>query len=91
MSYKVRTARKFEKSVAKCVKRGYDMSKLKEVVTILSETGTLPSIYNPHRLKGRYNGYWECHIGPDWLLIWDKDRFEVTLMLLDTGTHSDLF
>jgi mRNA interferase YafQ len=91
MSYKVKTAHRFEKSLAKCIKRGYDMSKLKEVVTILAERGALPSIYNPHRLKGRFNGYWECHIEPDWLLIWDIDKDEVTLLLLDTGTHSDLF
>lgn len=58
---------------------------------ILQEKGELPPIYLPHKLKGKYKGCWECHILPDWLLIWKLDNNELRLILVDTGTHSDLF
>jgi mRNA interferase YafQ len=45
--------------------------------------------YRPHRLSGNWNRFWECHIEPDWLLIWDED--ETALILVRTGTHADLF
>ena len=62
-----------------------------EVVTLLAETGTLPSRYRPHKLTGDWQGFWECHIQPNWLLIWEQHEKELILILTDTGTHSDLF
>jgi mRNA interferase YafQ len=58
-------------------------------VELLAETGTLPEGYRPHKLTGEWKGVWECHIEPDWLLIYDVTPTEV--LLIRTGTHSDLF
>lgn len=68
--YRITTTNKFEKQVKICIKRGYDISLLKNVMQLLAETGTLPAQYKPHKLSGDYTGCWECHIKPDWLLIW---------------------
>jgi mRNA interferase YafQ len=57
----------------------------------LAKSGTLPTKYTPHVLKGNLSGSWEAHIKPDWLLIWEKDTKENTITLIGTGTHSDLF
>lgn len=91
MSYSVDTTRRFEKSLKKCIKRGLDISKFKECVDLLSETGTLPPKYRAHKLSGNYRGIWECHIESDWLLLWKQNDSELILLLIDTGTHSDLF
>lgn len=89
--YHVDTTRRFEKSLRKCIKRGLDVNKFKEVVAILATTGTLPAKFRPHKLSGQYSGAWECHIEPDWLLIWEQNNTELILLMIDTGTHSDLF
>lgn len=91
MSYSVATTRRFDKALRKCIKRGLDMSKFKDVVNTLSATGTLPAKYRPHKLAGTYAGAWECHIEPDWLLVWEQNDTTLTLLLIDTGTHSDIF
>ena len=64
---------------------------LQEAIDLLQETGKLPVKYKPHTLTGSYKGCWECHIKPDWLLIWKQNDNELVLLFLDTGTHSDLF
>lgn len=89
--YKIKYSHKFVKAVRKCVKRGLDIKKLQKVVSILEECGTLPQQYRPHKLVGKYAGKWECHISPDWLLIWDQNDTELILLFLDTGSHSDIF
>ncbi|MBQ8939209.1 MAG: type II toxin-antitoxin system YafQ family toxin [Paludibacteraceae bacterium] len=90
--YTLRYSGQFKRSYKLCKKRGYDMSKLEIVLRLLSETGTLPPKYKPHKLSGRgLEGYWECHIEPNWLLVWDQNDTELVLLLLDTGTHSDIF
>ena len=81
----------FKKSLKLCVKRGLDATVLTNAVTILQENGSLPDSYKPHKLKGKYIGCWECHLQPDWLLIWRQNDLELELILVDTGTHSDLF
>jgi len=91
MKYKVSTTKRFDKALKKCIKRGLDMSKLKTIILILEESGCLPAIYRPHKLVGKYVGLWECHISPDWLLIWDQNDEELTLLFIDTGSHSDVF
>lgn len=81
----------FKKSFKLCVKRGLDPSVLAKAVTILQENGELPDSYKPHKLRGKYIGCWECHLQPDWLLVWRQNDLELELILVDTGTHSDLF
>jgi mRNA interferase YafQ len=72
-------------------KRGKNLSKINEVVVLLSETGDLPARYRPHKLKGDYTGYWEAHIEPDWLIVWEVNESVLVLILISTGSHSDLF
>ena len=67
------------------------MDELRKVISILSQTGTLPQEYSPHKLSGNRIGQWECHIKPDWLLVWRQNNTELTLLMLNTGTHSDIF
>ncbi len=66
------------------------MTLLEKVITLLSESGTLPRQYRPHKLHGDFEGCWECHIRPDWLLIWKQNDTELTLLFTNTGTHADL-
>ena len=89
--YSISFTNKFKKDYKLCVKRGYDIEKLQTVITLLKETGKLPAQYKPHKLSGNYAGLWECHIKPDWLLVWLQDDNKLTLILTNTGTHSDLF
>ena len=91
MKYKISTTKRFEKSLKKCMKRGLDIEKFKVAVSILASDGKLPQKYKPHKLIGDYAGAWECHLEPDWLLVWTQDDYELMLLLIDTGTHSDLF
>ncbi len=89
--YTIDYTTKFKKSLKHCYKRGLDVEELRDVIKILSETGTLPDKYHPHKLSGRWNRAWECHIKPDWLLIWEQNDTELILLMIDTGTHSDIF
>ena len=91
MSYIIRYSSNFKKAYKRCKKRGLDMLLLKEVIRILSEEGKLPPTYHAHTLQGKYKNLWECHIQPDWLLIWAQNDKEFILYFLSTGTHSDLF
>ena len=91
MKYKIIPSKRFEKDMKRCQKRGYDMQLIKDAILLLAETGTLPSEYKPHQLHGDRKGQWECHIQPDWLLIWEQHDQELILVMLNTGTHSDLF
>ncbi|MBP3774784.1 MAG: type II toxin-antitoxin system YafQ family toxin [Bacteroidaceae bacterium] len=89
--YTVRMTRTFRRDVERCRKRGLDMELLKTAIRILESCGQLPTSYRPHKLTGDYAGSWECHIKPDWLLVWKQDDTELTLLFTGTGTHSDLF
>jgi len=89
--YTIKYTNKFKKDVRRCHKRGRDLSLLREAVDILAHTGTLPPKYKPHRLLGKYKDRMECHIQPDWLLVWIQNDKELILLFTDTGTHSDLF
>jgi mRNA interferase YafQ len=91
MMYKILYTTQFKKSLKLCAKRGLSIDHIYEVINILSREGKLPNEYKPHKLSGKYKGFWECHIEPDWLLIWGQNDRELTLLLVDTGTHSDLF
>ena len=85
----------FKKSVRSCSKSKFDLNLLLEAVTFLVQNGYLEQIYYPHPLKGfprkKNRKIMECHISPDWLLVWAQNDCDLTLILFDTGTHSDLF
>ncbi len=91
MSYSLRTTKRFDKSVEKMKKRGLPMDDLRHVISLLMQTGTLPAQYRPHKLSGNLKGKWECHIKNDWLLVWEQHDEELLLIMIDTGSHSDIF
>ena len=91
MKYTIHYSGRFKKSYKLCKRRGLNITNLKTVLSLLADTGTLPAKYRPHILSGKYANIWECHIEPDWLLLWKQNDTELTLLLLDTGTHSDVF
>lgn len=92
MKYKILTTHQFEKSLKRCTKRNLPIAKLQKVLSILAEEGSLPMEYRPHKLVGfAGNNTWECHIHPDWLLVWEQHDDQLILLLLNTGSHSDLF
>ena len=91
MKYTIIPSKRFLKNMKRCEKRGYNMQLIKDAIAQLAETGTLPATYRPHKLSGQYAGMWECHLKPDWLLIWEQNDTELILLFTGTGTHSDLF
>lgn len=91
MKYSARYSHKFKKDMKRCEKRGCNLQFLRKTIVLLCESGTLPPEYRPHKLSGKYEGLWECHIQPDWLLVWDQNDTELILLFTDTGTHADLF
>ena len=89
--YEVKTTNRFDKDAMKCINRKYDFLLLENVIRLLESNGKLPTKYKTHTLKGNYIDCLECHIRPDWLLIWRQDDKEKIIFLVATGTHSDLF
>jgi len=85
----------FKKNVGLCYKRNLDLDLLEEIIVTLAKGSGLPENNFPHPLKGYKKkgneNVMECHIQPDWLLVWKQNETELTLLLIDTGTHSDLF
>ena len=81
----------FKKDLKLAKKRGYDLSLLNNVVDTLAQGKPLAEKYKDHNLIGNYKGCRECHITPDWLLIYEISESELILYLTRTGTHSDLF
>lgn len=81
----------FRKDFKRIVKRGYDIRLLEEVIELLACGNSLPEKYKDHSLNGNYKDCRECHITPDWLLIYQINDNELILYLTRTGTHSDLF
>lgn len=81
---------RFRKDYKLCLKRGLPVKRLQAVVELLENDKDLPEVCRPHRLSGGYSDLWECHIAPDWLLVYDLIE-DHTLKLERTGTHSDLF
>ena len=81
----------FKKDFKRIKKRGNDISRLEKIVELLSNEVPLPEQFKDHNLSGNYNGFRECHIAPDWLLIYQVNNNELVLVLSRTGSHSDLF
>ena len=84
-------SKRFKKDLKQAMKRGYQMSLLEDVVNKLAAREPLDEKYRDHLLTGDYGGFRECHITPDWLLVYQIRENELILFLSRTGTHSDLF
>lgn len=91
MKYRVRPTSKFQKDLKRVQKRGYNISLITDVIKKLANGEQLSEKYRDHNLNGDYVGCRECHITPDWLLIYEIDNGELILYLTRTGSHSDLF
>ena len=89
--YKIKFTSAYKKSYKLMKKRGMDLSLLNDVVDRLRQGLPLEERHHDHELKGRFAGFRECHIKPDWLLIYLLENEILTLTLVDTGSHSDLF
>lgn len=91
MKYTIRYSTRFGKDLKLAVKRGKDLQKLQTVIDKLANGEELEEKYRDHALTGNYVGFRECHIQPDWLLVYRIDETEVILFLSRTGSHADLF
>jgi len=87
---KINTSNNFKKDYKKAIKRNKEMDKLKKLIELLANDQILPDAYRDHALVGNFSHFRDCHIEPDWLLIYRKEN-EDLLFLEATGTHSDLF
>ena len=85
------TTTQFRKDLKRIRKRGYDLSKLDCILQKLRAEEPLPEKNRDHDLIGDYKGFRECHIEPDWLLVYAVDKGKLLLTASRTGTHSDLF
>lgn len=88
---KLVTTGQFRKDYKRIKKRGYNMKLLEEVINTILKEQTLEERCRDHSLAGNYVGFRECHILPDWLLIYAVDKDKLILTASRTGTHSDLF
>lgn len=91
MKYTVKPSTKFQKDLKRAAKRGYNIALLTDVIKILANGEILPAKYRDHNLSGNYANCRECHITPDWLLIYEITERDLILYLTRTGSHSDLF
>ncbi len=89
--YTVKPTTRFQKDLKRLQKRGYDMALLTQVIKLLADGQELPPRNRDHSLSGNFAGCRECHIAPDWLLIYELVDTELILYLTRTGSHSDLF
>lgn len=81
----------FKRDYKRVLRRGYDIQLMERVIQMLAEQKKLPPKYRDHELEGDYAGCRECHITPDWLLVYRIHDGDLILLLTRTGTHSDLF
>ena len=91
MKYTVKPSNRFQKDLKIAKKRGYNIDILTEIIKKLANGEELPAKNKDHQLSGKLSNYRECHITPDWLLMYEKDDETLYLYLLRTGTHNDLF
>ena len=85
------TTTQFKKDLKQIRKRGLDLNSLKFILDTLQKQEALPLKYRDHALVGDYRGFRECHIEPDWLLIYTISNEKLILTAARTGSHSDLF
>ena len=89
--YNLRFTNKIQRNIKLMKERGKDLDKLTVVLKLLQNGEELPSKHKDHALTGNYIGCRECHIEPDWLLVYEIINEELIILLLTTGSHSDLF
>jgi mRNA interferase YafQ len=89
--YQVTTTNKFNRDLKKCFKQGKNIDLLQSIVLQLASGEALPQKNKDHFLKGNWKGFKECHIQPDWLLIYLIDDANKEITLTRTGSHSELF
>ncbi|MCI7404311.1 type II toxin-antitoxin system YafQ family toxin [Pyramidobacter sp.] len=81
----------FKRDYKRIRKRGYDIRRLENIIEMLAKEQALPKECRDHDLGGNWSGFRECHIEPDWLLVYTIDHNDLVLILSRTGSHSDLF
>jgi mRNA interferase YafQ len=85
----IKTTNQFLRDLKLARRRGKDLRKIETVIDTLAGGSKLAPKHRPHRLQGEMKGLWECHVEPDWLLIWDE--VDDAIILIRSGTHADLF
>lgn len=91
MKYEVKPTKQFQKDLKRIDRRGYDINRLTTVIKLLAAGEPLPAKNRDHALTGNFVGCRECHIMPDWLLIYEYSQSALILYLTRTGSHADLF
>ena len=91
MKYRIKLTKQFKKDLKLAKNQRKELGKLFEVVEILAQGEKLEPKYRDHDLSGKYKGTRECHIEPDWVLIYEIRKEILVLMLMRTGSHADLF
>jgi mRNA interferase YafQ len=89
--YRIEFTRQYLKDLKLARKRNFDEEKLNLIIQLLFSGSELPAKHRNHILKGNFQGLYECHVSPDWLLIYSKNETIRLITLIRTGTHSDLF
>ena len=89
MALTLLTTTSFEKDLKRVTRQSKDLDKLENIVNLLSQEQTLPVRCRPHVLRGNWSGHWDCHVEPDWLLLYRLTAIE--LILVRTGSHAELF
>lgn len=87
MKFQVVPTKQYKKDYRRLRKSGFDVKKIEHVIDLLSTGEHLPDRYRDHELKGELKGTRECHIGPDWLLHYQKHEDRLILFLISTGDH----
>ena len=91
MKYSIKFTNQFKRDLKLAKKQSKDIDKLFEIIEILADGNQLPAKYRDHELTGNYKDTHECHIEPDWLLIYEIREDILVLMLNRVGSHSELF
>lgn len=91
MKYEIERTTRFKREYRMALRRGQNVDRLRKIIFLLANGEKLPLECKDHALAGSFTGCRECHIAPDWLLIYQIAEKELVLLLLRTGTHSDLF
>lgn len=89
--YDLEYSGQFKKDLKLMKRRGVNIEDIRKVLNYLANDGQVPAEYLPHILSGKFQGIWECHINPDWLLMYDIADSIQLVRLVRTGSHSDLF
>ena len=89
--YKIQFTAKMKRDVKRMEKRGKNISKLTSVLSVLASGNSLPINHRDHQLSGYMSDFRECHIEPDWLLVYRIEKDVLILTAIETGTHADLF